>query len=340
MRFASPSYFWLLLLIPLLIGFFIWAYQRKRAALARFASLSLLPRLAPNTNLRRTVLKWVFFLLFFTLMVWALARPRFGVKMEMIERRGVDVIVALDVSKSMLAEDIAPSRLERAKHEIGKLIDLLRGDRIGLIVFAGQSYVQCPLTLDYGAAKMFLDVVTTDWVTVQGTALADAIRQSTKAFRSEAKKYKVLVLLSDGEDHEGEALKAAEKAAKEGVRIYTVGVGSESGAPIPVRRRGGSVVYKKNRAGDLVMTRLNPVTLEKIALEGNGKYFHAGTNLDLVQIYDEIAKMEKKELGANKVAMYEERYQIFLLLALVFLLLEFFVPERVKRKEEWRGRVA
>ncbi|MBD3314161.1 MAG: VWA domain-containing protein [Chitinivibrionales bacterium] len=340
MRFATPNYFWLLLLIPVLIGFFIWTYQRKQAALARFASLSLLPRLAPNTNRNRHIVKWTFFLLFFTFMVWALARPQFGVKMEMIERRGVDVIVALDVSKSMLAEDIAPSRLERAKHEIGKLIDLLRGDRIGLIVFAGHSYVQCPLTLDYGAAEMFLDVVTTDWISVQGTALADAIRQSTKAFRSEAKKYKVLVLLSDGEDHEGDAVDAAQKAAKEGVRIYTVGIGSQSGAPIPIRRRGSNVVYKKDKNGDLVMTRLNPVTLEKIALEGNGKYFHARTNLDLVQIYDEIASMEKKELGANKVAMYEERYQLFLLCALVFLLLEFFVPERVKRKEEWRGRVA
>lgn len=340
MRFATPHFFWLLLLLPLLIGFFIWAHQRKRAALARFASLDLLPRLAPDTNLNRAVLKWVLFLLFFTLMVWALARPQFGVKMEMIERRGVDVIVALDVSKSMLAEDIAPSRLQRAKHEIGKLVDLLRGDRIGLIVFAGRSYVQCPLTLDYGAAKMFLDVVSTDWIAVQGTALAEAIRQSSRAFRSEAKKYKVLVLLSDGEDHEGDAVGAAREAAKQGVRIYTVGIGSESGAPIPLRRSGGSIVYKKDPRGDLVMTRLNPVTLEKIALEGNGKYFHAGTNLDLVQIYDEIATMEKKELGSNRVAMYEERYQIFLLLAMVFLLLEFFVPERVKRKEEWRGRVA
>lgn len=338
MHFGSPTYFWLFFCIPIFIGFFIWAYQHKQAALARFASLDLIKRLTPDTGLSRQILKWILFLLFFFFLVLALVRPQFGVKIEMMERKGVDVIVALDISRSMLAEDITPNRIDRAKHEISKFTDLLKGDRIGLIVFAGESYVQCPLTLDYGAAKMFLDVVSTSWIQLQGTALADAIRQSLKAFRTKIKKHKVLILISDGEDHEGEAVDAAKEAAKEGVKIYTIGIGSESGAPIPLKKQGGNIIYKKDKSGNLVMTRLNSLILEKIALEGKGKYFHAGTNLDLSLIYSEIAKMEKKDLGMNKLAIYEERYQIFLFIAIFFLILEFLIPERIRRKKEWRGR--
>lgn len=330
MRFCSPQYFWLMLLIPVLIGFFIWAYQQKQSALARFASMNLIKRLTPDSGLDRRIQRWMLFLLFYFFLVFALARPQFGVKTEMIERRGVDVMIALDISRSMLAEDIAPSRIERAKHEITKFIRLLKGDRIGLIVFAGESFVQCPLTLDYGAAKMFLDVVTTEWIQLQGTALAGAIAHAAEAFRSRSRKHKVLVLISDGEDHESDPLGAARAAAKEGVRIFVVGIGSEEGVPIPVRKRGGNIVYKKDRAGNLVLTRLDPVVLERIAMEGNGIYFHAGTDLDLERIYTEIAKMEKKDLGMNRLATYEERYQIFLVIALFFLVLEFLVPERVK----------
>jgi Ca-activated chloride channel family protein len=256
----------------------------------------------------------------------------------MIERKGVDIMVALDISRSMLAEDIAPNRLDRAKHEIGKFIDLLKGDRVGLIVFAGESFVQCPLTLDYGAAKMFLDVVSTEWIPLQGTALADAVDQAVVSFRSKAKKHKVLVILSDGEDHEGEAMEAARRAAHKGVRVYTVGIGSESGVPIPLAKSSGNVVYKKDKRGNLVMTRLNPLVLEKIALECDGKYFHAGTSLDLTRIYAEIFEMEKKDLGMNKVAIHEERYQLFLLIAIVLLLVEYFLSERVKMHNVWRGR--
>jgi Ca-activated chloride channel family protein len=258
--------------------------------------------------------------------------------MEMVERKGIDLIVALDISQSMLAEDITPSRIDLAKHEIAKLIGMLRGDRIGLVVFAGESFVQCPLTLDYGAATMFLDAVSTGWVERQGTALADAIEQSTKAFKSKSRKHKVLLLISDGEDQEGNAVAAAKKAAEEGIIIYTIGVGSESGVPIPVKRSSGNIVYKKDRSGNLVMTRLNSMVLEKIAIEGKGAYFHASTNLELSRIIGEIASMEKKELGSSKVTTYEERYQIPLLFALLLLLIEFFIPERIRRKKVWKGR--
>ena len=338
MRFGCPEYFWLLFLIPVFIAFFIWAYQHKKGALAKFASLSLIKKISPETGLNRQVLKWIMFLIFSVFLICALVRPQFGIKTQKVERKGVDVIVALDVSQSMLAEDITPSRIERAKHEISKLIGLLKGDRIGLIVFAGESFVQCPLTLDYSAAKMYLDVVTTSWIQLQGTALADAIRQSSKAFRTKSKKHKVLILITDGEDHEGEALDAAKDASQEGVKIYTIGIGSESGVPIPLKKSGGNIVYKKDKGGNLVMTRLNSIILEKIAHEAKGKYFYSGTNLDLSLIYNEIAKMEKKDLGMNKLAVYEERYQIFLFIALIFLMLEFIIPERITQKKVWRGR--
>jgi Ca-activated chloride channel homolog len=338
MRFGNPELFLLLLLTPLFIGFFLWAYQRKRAALARFAAPALASKLTPGASFSRQVIRWTLFISAFLFLVLALVRPRFGVKMELFERRGIDLMVGLDISESMLAEDIAPNRLERAKHEIAKLLNLLKGDRVGLIVFAGESYVQCPLTLDYGAAKMFLDAVSTGWVQIQGTALADAIRQAAEAFRSKERKYKVLVLITDGEDNEGNAVEAAKAAAAEGIIIYTVGVGSEGGAPIPVSKGGGTVVYKKDKDGNLVMTRLDPLTLEKIAIEGHGKYFNAGTDLDLSRIMAEIERMEKKELGSSRLNIYEERYQIFLFVALVLLLIEFFIPERVRRKAAWRGR--
>ncbi|MBN1130357.1 MAG: VWA domain-containing protein [Chitinispirillaceae bacterium] len=338
MHFGNPELFFLLLLLPLFIGFYIGTWHRRKTALERFAQAGLIEKLTSGFSFPRQVVKWTLFVAFFFFLVLALVRPRFGVKMEVFERRGIDLMVALDISESMLAEDIAPNRIDRARHEIGKLFDLLKGDRVGLIVFAGESFVQCPLTLDYGAAKMFLGAISTGWVQIQGTALADAIKQATAAFRSKERKYKVLVLISDGEDHEGNAIEAAKEAATEGVIIYTVGMGSESGVPIPLSKGGGNVVYKKDRNDNLVMTRLDPVTLEKIAIEGRGRYFHAGTDLDLTRIISEIEKMEKKELGSSRLNMYEERYQIFLFIAVILLLVEFFIPQRVRRTEEWKGR--
>ncbi|MBN1307749.1 MAG: VWA domain-containing protein [Chitinispirillaceae bacterium] len=338
MKFGNPEYFLLWLLLPVIIGFFIWAYQRRKAALRRFASLDLIGKLTPSSDLSRRIAKWTLFCCSFFFLVVALMRPRFGVKMEMVQRKGIDLIVALDISQSMLAEDITPSRIERAKYEIAKLIDLLKGDRIGIVVFAGESFVQCPLTLDYGAAKMFLDAVSTGWVERQGTALADAIARSTEAFRSQSRKHKVLVLLTDGEDQEGDALAAAKKAEEEGIIIYTIGVGSEDGVPIPVRRDNDNIVYKKDKSGNLVMTKLNPLILEKIAIEGKGAYFHAGSDLELSRIVGAIASMEKKDLGASAITTYEERYQFPLFAAILLLLIEFFIPERTRRQQVWKGR--
>jgi len=338
MRFGHPEYFLLLPALPVIALFFFLVYRGKARALARFAAAPLIRKLNSSAGPSRYILKSTFFCLFVLFAVFALVRPMFGVKMEMIERKGVDIMVALDISHSMLAQDLAPNRLERAKFEIRKFINMLRGDRIGLIIFAGESFVQCPLTLDYAAANIMLQSVRADWVQVQGTALAEAIRQAVKALGASSRKHKALIILSDGEDHEGNIAEAAKSAAREGVIIYTIGIGSETGVPVPMNRGGTNVVYKKDKAGNLVMTRLNPVALEKIAIETNGKYFHAGTDLDLTRIYNEISKMEKSDFGMTKAVVHEEQYQIFLLIALIFILIEFFISERARKREVWKGR--
>jgi len=338
MRFGNPEYFLLLPLVPLAALFFFIMYRRKAKLLSRFASAQLVRKLSSSAGPARYILKSTFFCLFLTFIIFALVRPKFGVKMEMVERKGVDIMVALDISHSMLAQDLAPNRLERAKLEIRKFINLLKGDRVGLIIFAGESFVQCPLTLDHAAAVIMLQSVSADWVQVQGTALAEVIRQAVRAMGGTSKKHKVLIILSDGEDHEGNVVEAAKAAAQEGVVIYTIGIGSEAGVPIPVNKGGSSVIYKKDKDGNLVMTRLNSVILEKIAIESGGKYFHAGTDLDLTRIYNEVSKMEKSDFGMTKAVIHEEQYQIFLLIAIIFILIEFFISERARKKAAWKGR--
>ncbi|MDR2727921.1 MAG: VWA domain-containing protein, partial [Chitinispirillales bacterium] len=226
MRFGNPEFFLLLLALPLLMAFFYWVYRRKIAALCRFAGAQLIKKLNASAGPSRYILKSTFFSLFFLFIVFALVRPKFGVKMEMVERKGVDIMIALDISHSMLAQDLAPNRIERAKLEIRKFINLLKGDRVGLIIFAGESFVQCPLTLDHTAAQLMLQSVNTDWVSTQGTALGDVIRQAAKALGSASRKQKTLIILSDGEDHEGSVTEAAKTAAKEGIIVYTIGIGS------------------------------------------------------------------------------------------------------------------
>lgn len=332
MRFANPEYFLMLLALPILVLFFYMIHRRTMRALATFARLPLAKKLSNYTGPNRYILKSTFFCIFFLFVTVALTRPMFGVKMEMVERKGVDIMIALDISNSMLAQDLVPNRLERAKFEIRRFIDMLRGDRVGLIIFAGESFVQSPLTLDYGAAKTMLAAVNTDWVQVQGTALADVINQGVRALSTTGRNHRVMMILSDGEDHEGNVVEAARAAAREGVIIHTIGIGSTAGVPIPITR-GNNVSYMQDRDGNMVLTRLNPVTLEKIALETGGQYFHAGTNLDLTRIYNEIAKMEKTDFGMSKAIVREEQYQIFLMAAIIFILLEFAIADRARRKK-------
>jgi Ca-activated chloride channel family protein len=339
MRFAEPQYFYLLFLLPLFAAFYWWAFRKKRQALARFGNLDLVRKLMAATSSGRQVFKAALVVggLFF--LVLAAARPQFGTKEEVVRRRGVDIVVALDTSLSMLAEDIRPNRLERAKQEVGALIDRLKGDRVGIVAFAGQAFVQCPLTLDYGAAKLFLDAVDTGLIPVRGTAVGEAIRVSARAFDREQKKYKVLILVTDGEDHEGDPLRAARQAAEDGVRIYAIGVGTREGELVPVRGEGGDMDYLKDRSGNIVKTRMDETTLEKVALITDGKYYRStSSGIELDRVYQDISRMEQRELSSRRLTQFEDRYQYPLFLAVACFAAEALLSDRRKVKGEWRGR--
>jgi len=344
MKFANPNWLYLFFLIPGLVYFYAWADKRKQADLERFGNLELLRKLSSSprgpSGFKRPARKLIFMLLAVSFLILALARPQWGTKMQTIKRKGLDILIALDTSKSMLAEDIKPNRLERAKHEISSLIDTLEGDRVGLICFAGTSFVQCPLTLDYAAAKIFLKVIDTQIIPKGGTALGDAINQARQSFVQGERKYKALILLTDGEDYSSQPLEAAKEAAKEGIRIYTIGLGSEVGEPIPLKDQNGTHIgYQKDRDGKVVMTKLDQATLEKIALLTDGKYYHATTaEMELGKVYQDMATMEKKDLHSKKYVQYEDRFIYFLFPALFFLLLEFFLESRRKVRKTWGGR--
>ena len=329
MKFGSLNYLFFLWVIPVMVVFYVYAFRKRDKMLALFCGKELVGELVPDLKKGRRLIKALLILLGIILGIFALTRPQWGFHWEEIKRVGVDVMVAIDVSESMLAEDVKPNRLERAKREVIDLIEMLEGDRIGLIAFAGTSFVQCPLTLDYGACKMFLDYIDTDLIPVPGTAIAEAIRTSLKSFNKRERKSKALILITDGEDHEGEPIDAAKEAKKEGIKIFTIGVGREGGAPIPLKNGSGG--FKKDRKGDMVITHLDEITLQKIALETGGSYVRSVTgDMDLDKIYQEGIKqhVEQKQLKSTRKRRWEERFQWFIFFALLFVSVEFFVSER------------
>jgi len=330
MRFAAPEYLWGLLGLPVLIGLFVLSFRRRRRALEAFGDLRLLKRLSASASLERRMIKASFVVVAALFLILALARPQWGAKLETVTRRGVDVIVAVDTSLSMLAEDVKPNRMAQARAAVGSFMDLLRGDRVGLVAFAGTSYVACPLTLDYTAARMFVDVLDVDLIPVQGTAIADAIQTATAAFRPGERRYKVLVLITDGEDHEGNVAAAAGAAAAEGITIYTVGVGSPGGEPIPLRNARGDIIgYKEDREHRKVTSRLGETDLETVALATGGRYFRSTPEgLELHRVYEEISRMDQRSLSGRTMSAYEERYQFPLGTAILFLLVEAALGER------------
>ncbi|HEU4402880.1 MAG TPA: VWA domain-containing protein, partial [Candidatus Polarisedimenticolia bacterium] len=285
-----------------------------------------------SASTERRVIKAVLVVAACLFLILALARPQWGARLETLSRRGVDVIVAVDTSLSMLAEDVKPNRLAQARAAVSSLIDLLQGDRVGLVAFSGAAYVACPLTLDYSAASLFVDVLDTDLIPIRGTAIAEAIRTSTRAFDSSQRRYKVLILITDGEDHEGDVETAVGAARDEGVTIFTVGIGSPSGEPIPLRNARGDVVgYKEDHDRRKVTSRLGESALESMALRTGGRYFRASTEgIELRRIYEEIAKMDQRTLSARLQTAFEERYQWPLLLALLLLGLEAAISERTR----------
>ena len=329
MKFGNLHYLWLLWTIPAVIVFYWWATKRKSSLLRRFVSDELRDRLLENFSQSKQRLKILLIVISLLFLVIALIRPKWGYHWEEVKRKGVDIIVALDVSKSMLAQDVSPNRLERAKREIIDLMNILQGDRLGLVAFAGVSFLQSPLTLDYGAVRIFLDDLDTSLIPIGGTAIEDAIAKSLKAFEKTPNKSRVLILITDGEDHQGDPVKASEDAAKKGIRIYTVGIGKKDGAPIPDGESGG---FKKDENGNLILTHLDETTLQKIALNTGASYVRSiSGDLDLEKIYEDILKkVEQQDLKSGKRKHYEERFQWPLLLAILLLLLEVFVSERRK----------
>ena len=265
-----------------------------------------------------------------------LANPQLGTKLERVERKGVDVIIAMDVSRSMLAEDLEPNRIEISKRIVSKLIDQLGNDRVGIIVFAGNAYLQVPLTIDYSAAKLMLRTLNTDMVPAQGTALGEAIELSSEHFDPEETKFKAMILITDGENHESGALEAAEKAAEEGVIIHTMGIGSEGGAPIPeFNRRGQRTGYKKDKKNQQVVSRLDGEVLKEIAKITDGRYFRVkGSQGEVSQIVGALQNMEKKDFEDRVFTDYEDQFQYFLLPAILLLLIDFFLSERRNRRME------
>lgn len=290
----------------------------------------------PEFSLSKLILKFILFIIAMTLLTFAMVDPQSGSKLEKIKRKGIDMVIALDVSNSMLAEDIRPNRLERAKQAISRLIDRMEGDRIGIIVFAGKSYTQLPITTDYAAAKMFTSTINIGMIPTQGTALADAIELAVNSF-GETKHNKAIIVITDGEDHQGGALEQTEAAIKKGIVIYTIGIGLPEGAPIPVTDQRGQTGYKKDSQGNIIMSKLDETLLQRIASLGNGIYIRASNSeTGLNKIFDDINKIEKSEIESKQYSDYEDRFQYFVAFALIFLILDLFVFER---KTQWLKKI-
>ncbi len=336
MNFGNPELLALLLVAPALAVFILLMRNAAGKALERFGNPELLARAGMAVSVRLRALKASLLLAAVTLMAFSMAAPRWGATREKIERKGVDVVVALDTSFSMLARDVAPSRLRKSKQAITNLIDLMKGDRIGIVAFAGTAFTMCPLTLDYSAARMFVDVIDTRTVPEPGTDIVTALEEAARNFDEQGNKYKVIILISDGEHLEGEADQAvakAEELAEQGVVVYTVGVGGVKGASIPVETPDGTV-DKLDRGGDLVITRLDENTLRKITLAANGKYRrldNSSSGDELADIYEAIAGMEKKTFEEQYQIHYEDRFQWFAALALLLLAIEAVLPDRERR---------
>jgi Ca-activated chloride channel family protein len=336
-RFENIEYLYGLLLIPLFVLAFILYLIWKKRALKRFGEMPVISRLLPEMSSVKPVIKFSLLMIGYVFLLIGAANPQIGSKLEKVERKGADLMIALDVSNSMLAQDVRPDRITRATQAISKLIDELGGDRIGIVVFAGKAYMQLPITTDYAAAKMFLSTISPGMVPTQGTAIAEAIEMATGAFKQDDRS-KALIIITDGEDHEGDALKAAQEAAEKGIRIYTIGMGSAEGTPIPVYDQNGNQMgFKKDKQGQTVISKLNETILQQIASAGNGIYIRATTGRDgLGRIFEEINQLEKAEIETQMFSEYEDRYQYFIAIALLFLLLEFLLPEK---KSKWADKI-
>ena len=331
-RFENDIYLYGLLLIPLLLGLFLWMQYRRKQALRAWGFEETVKQLIPDRPKYKRQLKFTLIGLAAAFLCLGMANLQYGTKQKEVKRKGLDVMIALDLSKSMMAEDVKPSRLKKAKLFIRELLEKLTNDRIGLVIFAGNAYVQMPLTVDYAAANIFLNTVSTDMVPTQGTAIGEAIEMGNKSFNSQSEKYKTMVVISDGENHEGDAIQAAKNAAKEGVVINTIGIGSENGAPIPVKKHGKQVDFVRNQEGEVVVSKMNPDILKSIAEKGGGQYFNLDNTRETVQqLMESIEQMEQRKLDTKIYTDYSDHFQYFLGGALLLMIAEFLITERRNR---------
>ena len=329
-KFAYPVFLWGLVLLPFFAMLFAYRMSWKKKAIQRFGEQKLMDLLMPDKSNARTTWKFVLLFIAYMLMIVGLANPQIGSKYEEVKRQGVDLIIALDVSNSMLAEDIRPNRLDRAKQAISKLIDNLHDDRLGIVIFAGDAYLQLPFTSDYAAAKLFLATVDNRSIQTQGTAIGAAINTAVKALPKGGVRNKAIIVISDGENHEDDAIEEAKSAKQLGVFVHTLGIGSESGGPIPdIGENGERLGYKKDEKGTTVISRMNPQMLNEVAAAGGGKFVQSSTSdIGLEELFTQINTMQKTDFGTKTFTDYEDRFQWFLGFGLLILLLEFLMNER------------
>ena len=331
-HFAQAQYLLLLLLIPFFFLIQAIALRLRRRRIRKFGDETLVNRLMPSYAKGKVWVRLILFSLGFFFFVIGLSRPQIGAKLKEHETKGAEIMIVLDVSNSMLAEDYSPNRLERAKLAIARLVDKLREDRIGLIVFAGNSFVQLPITTDYVSAKMFLNSISTESVPVQGTAIGDAINTAMRSFSAQSEKSRAIVVITDGENHEDDPVAAAEQAAAMGVRVFTIGVGSPEGKPIPM---DGELLKDKN--GEIVVTRLDESVLQDVARAGNGVYVRAGnTEFGLNPVIDDIRKMEDEKYNSIVFEEYDEQFMYFLAFAFVLFVIEMLIGDRKSKKHLFR----
>ena len=329
-RIEEPIYFYFLAIIPAMIVVFLMVLWWKKHTQSKFSDLNLLQKIAPNSSNFKSALKVGMLLIGIAFLIISLTNPKMGTKLKTVKREGVDVVFALDVSKSMLAEDIAPNRLDKSKQLVTQIINNLASDRVGIIAYAANAFPQLPITTDYAAAKMFLQQMNTDMLSSQGTAINAAIELAETYFDNEEQTNRVLIIISDGEDHFGEsAVRAAEEASEKGLRIFTIGVGDIKGGPIPIKRNGVILNYKKDRQGETVITRLNEENLKSIASQANGVYINGKNTNEVVEtIRDILNQMDKTEFEAKEFADFKDQFQWFLAFAIGLLFIDIFLLER------------
>ena len=326
-RFADPNYLYLLLFIPLLLVLYIYSNKQRKERIKRYGDLDLLQELMPNVSPHRMHLKFWLVLSALFLMIIILARPQFGTSTQKVKTKGIEIVMALDVSNSMMATDIVPSRLEKAKNTIAKLVDGFENDKVGLVVFAGDAFTQLPITSDFISAKMFLENISTSLIRKQGTALGKALQVAMRSFTGREKVQRAIVLITDGENHESGALAAAKEAAERGIRVYVIGVGSSKGSPIPITK--GGTDYMKDKDGNVVITQLNEGMCQELAKEGKGSYIRLdNTNRAQQFLEKELSKLSKSDNETVVYASYNEQFIFITWMVLLLLIIDTLLLER------------